>query len=109
MNQQDVVEQRRVRVQRSTQGRSVIADGLEEGDEVVFGQLIGYVGVDLVLGVAGDGGDDAVIEINPRLTTSYLALRRLLRTNLAAAMLAVARGDHVELCRERSHVRFDIT
>jgi predicted ATP-grasp superfamily ATP-dependent carboligase len=68
----------------------------------------GYVGVDLVLGDADDGSDDRVIEINPRLTTSYLALRQLLRTNLAAAMLAIARGEQVELCLERSHVRFDI-
>ena len=41
--------------------------------------LRGYVGVDLVL------GEDAVrcIEINPRLTTSYIALRRVARLNLA--------------------------
>ncbi len=41
--------------------------------------LRGYVGVDLVL------GEDAVrcIEINPRLTTSYIALRRVAKLNLA--------------------------
>ena len=69
---------------------------------------VGYVGVDLVLGTANDGRDDVVIEINPRLTTSYLGLRQLLSTNLAAAMRSVADGDHVELCQARSHVRFDI-
>jgi predicted ATP-grasp superfamily ATP-dependent carboligase len=54
--------------------------------------LRGYVGVDAVLGEAADGRGDAVIEINPRLTTSYVGLRRLARFNLAGAMLAVATG-----------------
>jgi predicted ATP-grasp superfamily ATP-dependent carboligase len=49
--------------------------------------LAGWVGVDVVLGDA-----DAVIEINPRLTTSYLGLRRLAAGNLAPALLAVATG-----------------
>jgi predicted ATP-grasp superfamily ATP-dependent carboligase len=53
--------------------------------------LLGYVGVDVVLG----DGADAVIEINPRLTTSYVGLRALARTNLAAALLAVAGGETV--------------
>jgi predicted ATP-grasp superfamily ATP-dependent carboligase len=53
--------------------------------------LGGYVGVDLVLG-EGDGADDAVIEINPRLTTSYVGLRALARCNLAEALLEVAAG-----------------
>jgi predicted ATP-grasp superfamily ATP-dependent carboligase len=54
--------------------------------------LAGYVGVDLVLGEDPTGDDDVVIEINPRLTTSYLGLRRLARFNLAEAMLAVTQG-----------------
>ncbi|HEY1858876.1 MAG TPA: ATP-grasp domain-containing protein [Gemmataceae bacterium] len=51
--------------------------------------LRGYVGVDLVLGEALDGSDDVVIEINPRLTTSYVGLRALAESNLAEAMLRV--------------------
>jgi predicted ATP-grasp superfamily ATP-dependent carboligase len=47
--------------------------------------LLGYVGVDVVL---GDDGRDWAIEINPRLTTSYVGLRALARFNLAKAMLA---------------------
>ncbi len=44
--------------------------------------LRGYVGVDLVL------GEDLVqlIEINPRLTTSYIGLRQVARLNLAQAI-----------------------
>lgn len=43
----------------------------------------GYYGVDLVLGPAGD----FVIEINPRLTTSYLGLRSLCLNNLMAVLI----------------------
>lgn len=55
--------------------------------------LLGYVGVDLVLGDAPDGSGDYAIEINPRLTTSYVGLRALADFNLAGAMLAAAAGD----------------
>lgn len=44
--------------------------------------LRGYVGVDLVLAE----GDASLIEINPRITTSYVGLRRVLRLNLAQAI-----------------------
>jgi predicted ATP-grasp superfamily ATP-dependent carboligase len=54
--------------------------------------LHGYIGVDVVLGERADGGADVVIEINPRLTTSYVGLRALARFNLAEALAAVATG-----------------
>ena len=44
--------------------------------------LKGYLGVDLVL----TGGGAYVIEINPRLTTSYVALRQAAEINLAQAI-----------------------
>ena len=53
-------------------------------------QPLGYLGVDLVLGEDSQGRDDVVIEINPRLTTSYVGLRAATKCNLAAAMLALA-------------------
>src|SRR5262249_33030130 len=43
--------------------------------------LQGYAGVDVVLGNAEDGSRDYVIEVNPRLTTSYVGLRALAATN----------------------------
>jgi predicted ATP-grasp superfamily ATP-dependent carboligase len=52
--------------------------------------LHGYVGVDLVLGGTADGSTDRVLEINPRLTTSYVGYRALAEFNLAEALLAVA-------------------
>jgi predicted ATP-grasp superfamily ATP-dependent carboligase len=54
--------------------------------------LLGYVGVDLVLGDAADGSRDFAIEINPRLTTSYVGLRAAADFNLAEAMLQAATG-----------------
>lgn len=54
---------------------------------------VGYVGVDMVLGDASDGSDDFVIEVNPRLTTSYIGIRRLAKQNLAAAMVRASSGQ----------------
>jgi predicted ATP-grasp superfamily ATP-dependent carboligase len=69
----------------------------------------GYLGVDLVLGADPDGLDDKVIEINPRLTTSYVGLRAATEppTNLAAAMLAVSCGKRAELYFRDVSVEFD--
>lgn len=47
--------------------------------------LAGFYGVDLVLG--DRPLDDAVIEVNPRFTTSYIGLRALAETNLMAMLL----------------------
>jgi tyramine---L-glutamate ligase len=64
--------------------------------------LLGYVGVDVVL-----GDRDWVIEINPRLTTSYVGLRALARENLAEVMLQLACGESVPKPHRRGgEVRF---
>ena len=57
--------------------------------------LFGYVGVDLILGDATDGTGDVVVEINPRLTTSYIGLRQLARTNLAEVWLRLFRRETI--------------
>ncbi len=57
--------------------------------------LLGFVGVDLILGNAADGSQDVAIEINPRLTTSYVGLRAHTEANLAAALLTVFEGGVV--------------
>lgn len=67
---------------------------------------LGYVGVDMILGAAADGSDDVVIEINPRLTTSYIGLRQLAKTNLAAAMLDVVGGKPPEISWRDGCVEF---
>ncbi len=55
--------------------------------------LCGYVGVDLVLGAADDGSADYAIEVNPRMTTSYIGLRKAAVGNLAAVLWQIARGE----------------
>lgn len=47
--------------------------------------LSGYIGVDLI--VPSDGTPPLIVEINPRLTTSYLGYRQLATTNLAPRLL----------------------
>jgi predicted ATP-grasp superfamily ATP-dependent carboligase len=54
--------------------------------------LRGYVGMDVVLGDAPDGSGDRLMEVNARLTTSYVGLRALCQSNLAEALLCVAAG-----------------
>ena len=72
-----------------------------------FGELSGFVGVDLVLGDAHNGDEDVVIEINPRVTTSYVGLRAAARGNLADAMLQIAEGRPASIAFGPGTVQFD--
>lgn len=56
--------------------------------------LTGYFGFDLVLGPVADGSSDFILEINPRLTTSYVGLRVLANGNLMKTLLSLAMGEH---------------
>lgn len=67
----------------------------------------GYIGIDLALGDAEDGSRDAVIEVNPRLTTSYVGLREIAHSNLAGALLEIVAGRAVALSFSKQIVRFD--
>ena len=53
----------------------------------VAGPVIGYCGFDLVL--PEDGSDPLLVEINPRLTTSYIGYRSCCRDNLAERILGL--------------------
>ena len=66
---------------------------------------LGYVGVDLLLG--DTAADDIVLEINPRLTTSYVGLRAAYPQNLADAMLQVADGRRIALPEVVRSIEFD--
>ncbi|MCP8317531.1 MAG: ATP-grasp domain-containing protein [archaeon] len=55
----------------------------------LFKGLRGYVGVDLVLSKSGP----VLIEINPRLTVSYIGLKRVSNLNLAKAMIKASLED----------------
>ncbi|HLC21478.1 MAG TPA: ATP-grasp domain-containing protein [Candidatus Methylomirabilis sp.] len=50
--------------------------------------LKGYVGIDMVL----TDRDAVVIEVNPRLTTSYVGIQKVLQQNLAALIIDAVRG-----------------
>lgn len=57
--------------------------------------LAGFTGVDLILDRGKDGAQvprDVVVEVNARLTTSYVGLRAQARTNLASVWLAAVLG-----------------
>ena len=71
--------------------------------------LRGYVGVDLVITSRGP----VVVEINPRLTTSYLGLREILNVNIGAEIVKASLGLEVTTdirrngCAIIGKVRFD--
>lgn len=69
--------------------------------------LVGYAGVDLILGDDPDGSLDVVIEINPRLTTSYVGLRRLVRGGLVDPMIAAMRGERPTIEIDPRPLAFD--
>jgi len=75
--------------------------------DAVIGAARGYVGIDLILGDNADGSDDYVIEVNPRLTTSYVGLRKACMINLARAMIDVANGKPATLRFDDKPLQFD--
>jgi predicted ATP-grasp superfamily ATP-dependent carboligase len=67
----------------------------------------GYVGIDLIIGSDANGGEDVVIEVNPRLTTSYVGLRHRVRPNLGEAMWQLATGRPAHLSFLQAPLQFD--
>ncbi|MCW2241323.1 ATP-grasp domain-containing protein [Azospirillum canadense] len=65
--------------------------GLAQGVAAALPGLFGYVGVDFIAGPDGP----TILEVNPRLTTSYVGLRRATGLNGAAAVLDLARAPPV--------------
>lgn len=47
-------------------------------------QLFGYAGIDFI---QTEAGEDLVLEINPRLTTSYAGIKQALGVNVAELVL----------------------
>ena len=66
---------------------------------------LGYLGLDMVLGEEGTA--DFLIEVNSRLTTSYVGLSQLTEGNLAEMMLRVAEGESIRACFKEEPVSFD--
>lgn len=63
----------------------------------------GFVGLDLLIG--DRPSEDCVIEVNPRLTTSYVGLRRMIHGNLAARLFDLETGP-VSCCTSVNSVRW---
>jgi predicted ATP-grasp superfamily ATP-dependent carboligase len=61
----------------------------------------------LVLGDDPFGDQDVVIEVNPRVTTSYVGLRAAAESNLAAAMLALVEDRAPDLRYSPESLEFD--
>jgi predicted ATP-grasp superfamily ATP-dependent carboligase len=80
------------------------AVGLARAASDAIPGLAGFVGVDLVLSADGP----VVIEVNPRLTTAYLGLRRAVDVNLADLALGVLDGSRAEVRIERT-VAFSVS
>lgn len=56
-----------------------------------------WVGVDMILGSRTDGREDRVLEVNPRLTTSFIGLTRGYEGGLVKPLIASAIGQPVSL------------
>ena len=52
------------------------------------------------------GEDDAVIEINPRVTTSYVGLRQAVDQNLAQLLLKAVHGEPIEVTVRNPNIEF---
>jgi predicted ATP-grasp superfamily ATP-dependent carboligase len=59
------------------------------------GRARGWVGVDMILGPRADGRGDRVLEVNPRLTTSFVGHATAAATSLVRQSIDVAAGRTV--------------
>ncbi len=66
----------------------------------------GWAGVDLVLGDDPSGRDDYLIEVNPRLTTSYVGVRDAIIENPAELMIQLSEGRTATPPVPAAHVTF---
>ena len=72
----------------------------------LFVGAVGYIGVDVVLGDHVRGQEDRVIEVNPRLTTSYVGLRQIARENLFGAIVLTAQGGAPRMTFSNQAIQF---
>ena len=69
--------------------------------------LAGYIGLDLIL---TNDGNPVIVEINPRLTTSYIGYRRLLDTKIPFGWFATADAEtETKTIRTGESVEFRLT
>lgn len=68
----------------------------------------GWVGVDIILGSRGDGVDDRVLEVNPRITTSFVGLAAAASASLVRAIVDAFEGRDVDRRPFPATCRFSI-
>lgn len=66
----------------------------------------GWVGVDMILGDRPDGHDDRVLEVNPRVTTSFVGLSAAAPASLIRSIVDVAAGRTIDRGRLPDRCRF---
>jgi predicted ATP-grasp superfamily ATP-dependent carboligase len=93
-----VIEKKNLSLRAQTLGAQAVS---------ILDDWVGYVGIDFILGVPSDGSADTAVELNPRLTTSYIGLRHAIRENLAQVMLDLAEGAEVKVTRTPRPICFD--
>jgi len=69
---------------------------------------VGWVGVDMIIGTRDDGRGDRVLEVNPRLTTSFVGYERSCATSLVRAMLVAAGGHPPALSFDATRGEFSV-
>jgi predicted ATP-grasp superfamily ATP-dependent carboligase len=88
-------------------GMAERATALAESALAALPATVGYIGVDMVLGRDPHGDEDAVIEVNPRLTTSYVGLRAAAQRNLAESMWRIGQGKSQTVSFSDCPLEFD--
>lgn len=102
----DLLEDPQLR-QRAERLATRAVGGLLRGGRVAA--HAGWVGVDMILGVRHDGLDDRVLEVNPRVTTSFVGLAAEAPASLVRAMVDAAAGRPVDRIRLPTRCRFSLT
>jgi predicted ATP-grasp superfamily ATP-dependent carboligase len=69
-------------------------------------ELFGYVGIDFI---QTDSGEYLILEINPRLTSSYAGIQAALGINIAAQVLRLANNEQpILIKRTERQIRIDM-
>jgi predicted ATP-grasp superfamily ATP-dependent carboligase len=77
--------------------RSLAVRSIEALNKATQAKARGWVGVDMILGNCDDGHDDRVLEINPRLTTSFVGLSRAHHGGLIHPLLKHIQGGKIDI------------
>jgi tyramine---L-glutamate ligase len=82
----------------------MLPEGFAAAEKAVsaFPGVRGYEGVDMILTENGP----VVLEVNPRLTTSYVGLRKVAQFNMAPAMLNAAEGKLPDRKQTKGYASF---